>query len=445
MAYQRSDPPREIADKRAEVLSDSTDLDDLLAAILGDERPPASVEARPRLAVEARTEPTAIARPEPIVVARPEPTVVARPEPAAVARPVPTLVVPPRIAAEPDWTSGRSAVTDDDDGAAWADLKEFLVTVRQQDIQAADQKVSAAESAYVVATPAPSRTWREMIAVPTSKRSLLIVGLSAAALITLSAIISLRGDEDNPVVPPSPAAAVSTPAPLASTVEPTITAPTVPPPAAADVDVTPPAREATAKPRVTAPPSSTPASEPTEPVRSVTQPRALPSPTGAPVVAPPTVGQRVGDEGDRVPAPPRTATPDIDPPRPATSAPAPTAAAAPTVAGGAEPVGPASSAVPASVVRRTPPRLLTGGAPEYPAALRIARVGGIVEVRFTIDAKGQVINVQSVTGPPQLRPAAEAAVRRWRYEPARLGNVAVDTQTSVNFNFDPSTSRRPQD
>jgi len=164
------------------------------------------------------------------------------------------------------------------------------------------------------------------------------------------------------------------------------------------------------------------------------------------VVAPPAVGQRVIDEADRVPAPPRTAIPDSDPPKPVSSAPAPAAAAAPTVAGGAEPVAPASvSPVPATVARRTPPRLLTGGAPDYPAALRSARVGGIVEVRFTIDSKGQVINVQSVTGPPQLRPAAEAAVRRWRYEPARLGNVAVDTQTSVNFNFDPSTSRRPQD
>lgn len=439
MAYQRSDPPREIADKRAEVLSDSTDLDDLMAAILGDERAPASVEARPRLAVEGR--PETVFWPDPPVVARAEPTIVARAEAPVVARPVPTLVAPPRIAADPDWNSGRSAVKDDDDGAAWADLKEFLVTVRQQDSQAADQKGAAAESAYIMASPVPSRNWREMIAVPTSKRSLLIVGLSAAALITVSAIISLRGDEDNPVVPPSPEAAVSTPVPSASTVEPPSNALS---PAAAEVDVTAPAREATAKPRVVTPPPPTRASAPTDPVRSEAQPRALPSTAGAPVVAPPTIGQRVTDEADRVPAPPRTAIPDIDPPKPAVSAPAPTAAAAPT-AGGAEPVAPESSPVPASAARRTPPRLLTGGAPEYPAALRIARVGGIVEVRFTIDSKGQVINVQSVTGPPQLRPAAEAAVRRWRYEPARLGNVAVDTQTSVNFNFDPSTSRRPQD
>jgi periplasmic protein TonB len=429
LAHQRSDPPREIADKRAEVLSDSTDLDALLAAILGDERAPASVEARPRQAVDAR----------------PEPVVVARTEAPLVARPVPTLVAPPRVAIEPDWNSDRPAVTDDD-GAAWADLKEFLVTVRQQDVRAADQKGAAAESAFspesafVIASPVPSRNWREMIAVPTSRRALLVVGLSAAALIALIAIISLRDDQDNPVVPPSPAAEVPTLVPSASTVEPPSNAP---PPVAAEVDVTAPARETTAKPRVITPPSPTRANEPTDPVRSEVQPRALPSPTGAAVVAPPTVGQRVVDEA--VPAPTRAAIPDSDPPKPASSTPAPAAATAPTVAGGAEPVAPAPVApVPASVAR-TPPRLLTGGAPEYPAALRTARVGGIVEVRFTIDAKGQVVNVQSVAGPPQLRPAAEAAVRRWRYEPARLGNVAVDTQTSVTFNFDPSTSRRPQD
>jgi TonB family protein len=78
-------------------------------------------------------------------------------------------------------------------------------------------------------------------------------------------------------------------------------------------------------------------------------------------------------------------------------------------------------------------------------ALRTARIGGTVEVRFTIDPSGQVINVQSLTGPAQLRAAAEAAVKRWRYEAARLDNRAVETETTVRFNFDPSTTRRPQE
>jgi TonB family protein len=88
---------------------------------------------------------------------------------------------------------------------------------------------------------------------------------------------------------------------------------------------------------------------------------------------------------------------------------------------------------------------LTSSAPAYPTALRTARVGGNVEVRFTIDASGRVTNARSVTGPAQLRSVAEAAVRRWRYEPARLGNVAIETETSVNFNFDPWAQRRPEE
>ncbi|MEO5740516.1 MAG: energy transducer TonB [Vicinamibacterales bacterium] len=95
--------------------------------------------------------------------------------------------------------------------------------------------------------------------------------------------------------------------------------------------------------------------------------------------------------------------------------------------------------------RRSAARLLTGPAPEYPVALRTARIGGTVQVRFTIDSSGRVINVQSLTGPAQLRAAAEAAVKRWRYEAARIDNLAVETETSVRFNFDPSTAHRPQE
>jgi TonB family protein len=409
LANQRSDLPREFAAKRAEVLSDSTELDDLLRAILGDEGAPAPVEGRLRQAVEAR----------------PVPTVVARLEP--------TLVAPPRVATRPDWDIGRSDVTEEEDAdTAWANnLKGFLGEVRRQDVRAIAPELTAAEPVYPIPSPVLPRTWRDVIPVPTSKQSLLIAGLSAAALIVLSASI-LRDDQDYRVVPASPAPAVPTLVPPAAAVEPPTSAV---PPVPANIEVTAPAAETTAKPRVIAPPSPVRASEPV-------QPRNLPSPAAAPVAAPPAVVQRVVDEP--VTAPARTAIPDSDPPRPADSAPAP-AAAAPAVAGGAEPVAPTSVAsVPASVARRTPPRLLTGGAPEYPAALRTARVGGSVEVRFTIDSSGRAINVQAVTGPAQLRPIAEATVRRWRYEPAHLGTVAVDTQTSVNFNFDPST-RRPQD
>ena len=86
----------------------------------------------------------------------------------------------------------------------------------------------------------------------------------------------------------------------------------------------------------------------------------------------------------------------------------------------------------------TPAQLLSGGAPDYPAALRTAGIGGSVEVRFTIASNGEVLDARATTGPPQLRSIAEAAVRRWRYQAARVGKRAVEMQTSVSFYFDPA-------
>jgi TonB family protein len=85
----------------------------------------------------------------------------------------------------------------------------------------------------------------------------------------------------------------------------------------------------------------------------------------------------------------------------------------------------------------TPAQLLSGGAPEYPASLRTAGIRGSVEVRFTIASSGEVLDVRSTTGPAQFRSIAEAAVRRWRYQAARIGDRPVETKTSVHFYFDP--------
>jgi TonB family protein len=92
----------------------------------------------------------------------------------------------------------------------------------------------------------------------------------------------------------------------------------------------------------------------------------------------------------------------------------------------------------------TPAQLLSGGAPDYPAALRTAGIGGSVEVRFTITAKGEVLDVRATSGPPQLRSIAETAVRQRRYQAARVGNRPVETQTSVRLYFDPSAKIAPE-
>ena len=424
MSYQHSDATREFGARRPEILSDSTDLDALLAAILGDERTPVTADARPKQAEEPSS----------------EAAVVSSPEPAAIPRTGSTLVAPPRDAAGPDPTAGRSPVTDDDAGAAWVgDLRDFVARVREQDVQAAHGKAVAAEPAYLAATTSPSPAWRDRMPVPTSKQSVLVAGLSAAALITLGAI-SLRVDQGDRVESPSP----STMAPPAAMPSAPIVEPISPASSAVTtvVEVTAPARKTTAAPRVT-PPSPTRANVRTAAAPSEASQRTLRA-TVAPAAEAPIAVPPIAAELDPVVVAPLIAVADTAPPTFVKPAPAPVAP--PAVTSGADAAAAASvPSVGAAVARRTPPRLLTGGTPDYPAALRTARVGGNVEVRFTVDSTGRVVNVQAVTGPPQLRPVAEAAVRRWRYEPAHVGNVAVETQTSVSFNFDPSTIRRPQE
>ena len=85
---------------------------------------------------------------------------------------------------------------------------------------------------------------------------------------------------------------------------------------------------------------------------------------------------------------------------------------------------------------------MTGGAPDYPRELRAAKIGGTVEVTVTIDAAGRVKAARSLSGPQLLRAAAEAAVMRWRYQPAMLNGAPVQTETSVRFVFDPQTRAR---
>ena len=65
---------------------------------------------------------------------------------------------------------------------------------------------------------------------------------------------------------------------------------------------------------------------------------------------------------------------------------------------------------------------------------------------MTIDATGRVISARALSGPPQLlRAAAEAAVMRWRYQPAMLNGVPVQTETNVRFVFDSQARARKEE
>ena len=81
------------------------------------------------------------------------------------------------------------------------------------------------------------------------------------------------------------------------------------------------------------------------------------------------------------------------------------------------------------------PRLLSRAMPEYPLVAKEAGIQGDVVMKTTIDAKGNVVNVQVVSGPQMLRGPAMTALRRWRYEPSTLNGQPIAVQMLVTIKF----------
>jgi TonB family protein len=81
------------------------------------------------------------------------------------------------------------------------------------------------------------------------------------------------------------------------------------------------------------------------------------------------------------------------------------------------------------------PRLAFRVMPEYPLVAKQAGIQGDVVVKTTIDQKGNVVNMQIVSGPAMLRGPALAALRRWRYEPSTLNGQPISVQMFVTIKF----------
>jgi TonB family protein len=73
--------------------------------------------------------------------------------------------------------------------------------------------------------------------------------------------------------------------------------------------------------------------------------------------------------------------------------------------------------------------------PQYPEAAKKAHIQGEVVLRATIDTKGNVENLQVVSGPTELAPAAVEAVKQWKYRPYKKGGRAVEVDTDITINF----------
>lgn len=105
------------------------------------------------------------------------------------------------------------------------------------------------------------------------------------------------------------------------------------------------------------------------------------------------------------------------------------------------PVKATVAAAPSPEAAVEPPRFdlayLNNPAPSYPVFAKRAREQGKVVLRVQVDASGQVsgIEVHASSGFERLDKAALAAVRQWRFAPARSGERAVAGVALVPITF----------
>jgi TonB family protein len=85
--------------------------------------------------------------------------------------------------------------------------------------------------------------------------------------------------------------------------------------------------------------------------------------------------------------------------------------------------------------RVVPAKLMHSVPAQYPSMARQLHVEGEVVVSLDVDASGSVSAARAVSGAPLLRAAALDAVRRWKYQPATLGEKPIPSTETVKLDF----------
>jgi TonB family protein len=75
--------------------------------------------------------------------------------------------------------------------------------------------------------------------------------------------------------------------------------------------------------------------------------------------------------------------------------------------------------------------------PQYPPEAKAAHVQGTVSLVITIGKDGSVTDVKEISGPPELIPAAVAAVKQWRYHPIIFRGEPQEASTVIDIPFKP--------
>lgn len=85
----------------------------------------------------------------------------------------------------------------------------------------------------------------------------------------------------------------------------------------------------------------------------------------------------------------------------------------------------------------TLPRILRKVEPRYPVGAREGGISGSVQVRFVVDARGKVRDPEVMRAePPDIfDKSALAAVRKWRFKPARKDGRSVATRVVLPIRF----------
>jgi protein TonB len=96
-------------------------------------------------------------------------------------------------------------------------------------------------------------------------------------------------------------------------------------------------------------------------------------------------------------------------------------------------LGPSSDLKPPT--GETPPRPTRQKRPEYPKRAFAAGIEGTVLVKFLVGEQGEVAHLEIRRSIPELDAAAAACLRKWTFEPGRVGGVArpVVAQSPVTF------------
>jgi periplasmic protein TonB len=79
------------------------------------------------------------------------------------------------------------------------------------------------------------------------------------------------------------------------------------------------------------------------------------------------------------------------------------------------------------IVHKVPPR--------YPEKAKAEHITGDVILGFTINRKGDVVNLKVLKGDPLLAQAAAEAVSQWKYKPYLLNGEPVEVDTTAKISF----------